>query len=340
MDTPASEPLFAPGQAPEGQFTDEVAFMEALLGHIAARLDAGETHLEVDLTGVLSMPETFFDALVAAVDTTAGAGGELTFVCSPELATALDDAGHALTIPHSVVMGEGVADDEPAGPVEIKDGKLVAHALDDAQLIEAFERSFEELAGRQGEIRIDLRNLPYLSPELGKTLVLFAIQARELDKPFRVEVTAAQERVLRILPGAAFMEFERQATAEPSRGEMPTYQAPAEDERERRQTLRLRIENAFVVISDARAPGARLRTRLLDISRGGLSFLSEGEVAIGRTLTIYLELPAFLPPTRVIGEVVRCRKVLHDGEEGYRTGVQYVDRPHGLDWTLRDLEQS
>ncbi len=337
------------------QYSDEQAFVDSLQSALASQLEAGQRTITLDLTGVVELPPSFIPALRTAVQICGDLGTQVLYRCSPQLAPQLA----AESLPHEAVVDrtdERLPLIETVTEFEFGDGWIVAREPDESAVVADFEFWFDEVAARgEPEIRIDLRPRRYLSPTLAHALVTRATRASRQGQQVRIRVTSAQELALAQISGSSAILLDREPVINRQTEVMRTIDRATQSiheafseamtsgggGRNRRVDARLAIRNAYVIYQPENE-GDRRRTRLLDISRGGLGFFSSTPLELDRILKLHLQLPAFLNPERVVGKIASCALVeLDDGSRAYRVGVSYAAQISTLlDARLRLLERT
>ncbi len=337
----------------ELDYADEEAFMGSFLSHVDERLNAGEMDIPVNLAGIVSLPKPYLEALEAAVMATEGAGARLWFFVTQEFAELIEKRGKSETIPHEIIDAEvlDVPLEEQHSSFELMDDWLISRAPDETELLRQFQENFELMLVECPRVQIDLRSMPHLSQRFCKSLVLAAIQAREMNKEIELRVTRSQQKVLQKLPGAEFFEMSREAqpanTQRVKRLSVASKRLKAvmrtgRDKRasevsdNRREHIRLRVSNAFLLYR-LQSSQNKLKTRVVDLSESGLSFFASEMIEVNTKISIYLETPAFMEPPKIRGKVVRCEKVqLKSGLTAFKVGVQFGELPEDVGSGLRN----
>lgn len=323
------------------QEEDEHAFLESLQTSLAEQLEAGTKQVSIDLTGVLQMPEAFMQPLRTAVDVVGGLGATLRYRCHNSLAPLLEAAG----LPYEVVSAPEVEQlplvESEVSEFTLDDEWLVAHEPNDAVLIADFEFWFEDLLSSREAIQVDLRPRRFVSPRFARAIVECARRARDEGKAMTIRVTSAQELALSQIddaldliqidraplvrrPTEVMRSVDRATQAVNEAFRQVVAGADQRHGRERRLDVRLSIRNAYVIYQTA-PDTERRRTRLEDISIGGLGFLSSTPIEAEQMMRLHLQLPAFLSPERVIGKVASCHLCeLDDGSQAFRIGIRYA----------------
>lgn len=114
------------------------------------------------------------------------------------------------------------------------------------------------------------------------------------------------------------------------------------DYRDRRKNTRFRVRNCVVRYADTHFQSFRTEHagdhQLLDLSRGGMKFVAQWEVAPGTQLAISLHVPAYANPIPLTGKVAWCRSI--PGEEGvFLVGLAFGNLVERSAEALRRLEQ-
>lgn len=319
----------------ELRLDSEHAFIESMESQLAEQLEAGRKLVTIDLSGVLELPSTYISPLRTALDVVRGLGAELRFRCLPELAGRLEAEG----LPCDIVSdrSDRMSLIETVSEFDLLDGWLVAKEPDSRALVADFEGWFDELLATTREIHIDLRPRRFISPRFAKSVVSCARRAKRAGLEVLIKVTDAQELALSQITGAESIAFDREPLLRQPTAVMQVMAgaresihdalegalaADAKGGRERRGDVRLSIRNAFVVYS--LADRGRRRTRIVDISQGGLGFYSSTPVPVDQIVKLQLQLPAFITPERIVGKIASCRQTtMADGSLAYRVGVRY-----------------